>query len=88
MTGIPYGTPSGYGPLGGKYYDDAGWNNHLGVTVFWNGKTVEKQYEDRTGLTKVVFTDGSWADLYHRTCSNAGPGDVALGDKDGNLIAR
>jgi hypothetical protein len=88
MAGIPWNTPSGYGPVGGEYYDDAASNEQLDVTVFWNGKAVEREYRNKTGLTKVVFTDGSWADLFHRTCGNTGPGDLALGDYEGNLIAR
>ncbi len=79
---------TGFGPIGGEYYDEEDDNGNLGVAVLWSGKTVERKYEDRSGLTKIIFTDGSWADLYNRTCSNAGPGGLVMCDLAENIIAR
>jgi hypothetical protein len=77
----------GYGPVGGRYFDEIKGNPVLDIGVFWSGKTVEKIYENHTGVTKIVFTDGSWADMACRQCHNAGPGDLAIGDEDFNLLA-
>lgn len=76
----------GTGPVGGEYYDEEDDNETLGVVVLWNGKEIAKLYEDRTGLTKIVFTDGSWADLYHRTCGGAAPGVLILADLEGKVL--
>lgn len=88
MARTNLGRNSGFGPFGGEYYDESEENGTLGVAVLWTGKTAETEYSDSSGITKLVFTDGSWADLYYRTCSNAGPGALALCDFNGNVLAK
>jgi len=80
-------TSHGYGPIGGRYFDKMKGNLELDLGVFWSGKAVEKVYENHTGVMKIVFTDGSWADLAFRQCHNAGRGDLAIGDENFNLVA-
>jgi hypothetical protein len=86
-TGMP-APQTGFGPVDGEYYDDDDGNKTLGVGVLWSGKTIAKRYEDRSGLTRVEFTDGSVADLFHRTVSNTGPGGLILATKDCEVIAK
>jgi hypothetical protein len=89
MARTPMGRQAGYGPFGGEYYDEAEENGALGVAVLWTGKTVETEYGNHSGVTRLVFTDGSVADLHDQTCSNAGPGNLAIiRIRDGEILAR
>jgi hypothetical protein len=82
------GRNAGFGPFGGEYYDYLEENETLGVAALWSGKTVETEYSNSQGVTRLVFGDGSVADLHDRTVVNAGPGNLALIGPGDDIIAK
>lgn len=88
MSRTATGRGAGYGPFDGEYYDESEEVEGRGLVVLWTGKTVEKEYENTTGITRLVFTDGSVADVDNPRVSNAGPGNLAIIDRDGKILAK
>jgi hypothetical protein len=80
------GIPSGYGPYNNQYFDSALANEVTGRQVVWTGKTPARTYEDPTGLSRVEFADGSWADLVAPAVHNAGPGDLMVTGIDSSRV--
>lgn len=80
-------SPMALNPADGRQYEAAHLPNQCygqRYSVFWTGKTLDYGATDATGVSRVVLTDGSWADLTTGEHENAGPGEIAVSRIAGN----
>ncbi len=72
-------------PADGQVYEYAYLPNQVygqRYSIFWTGKALDIDATDATEVSRVILTDGSWADLTTGEHENAGPGEISVSRTD------